>query len=85
MNSFETRLLLVCLINRVIRKARKTQHKNPEFGHTQGEIQEKPAGKKKSTLAFKGDETQKTINFGGKLSGSTAATYISLLLAVQLL
>jgi hypothetical protein len=22
-----------------------------------------------------GDETQKTINFGGKLSGSTAATY----------
>jgi hypothetical protein len=25
--------------NRVIRKARKTQH---EFGHTQGEIQKKP-------------------------------------------
>jgi hypothetical protein len=23
---------------RVIRKARKTQHQNPEFGHTQGEI-----------------------------------------------
>jgi hypothetical protein len=37
---------------RVIRKVRKTQHQNPEFGHTQGEIQNKPA--KKSTLAFNG-------------------------------
>jgi hypothetical protein len=27
--------------NRVIGKARKTQHLNPEFGHTQGEIFEK--------------------------------------------
>jgi hypothetical protein len=36
---------------RVIRKARKTQHQNPELGHAQGEILKKPA---KSTLAFKG-------------------------------
>jgi hypothetical protein len=28
---------------KVIHKVRKTQHQNPEFGHTQGEIQEKPA------------------------------------------
>jgi hypothetical protein len=28
---------------RVIRKVRKTQHQNPEFGHTQGEIKKKPA------------------------------------------
>jgi hypothetical protein len=28
---------------RVIRKVRGTQHQNPEFGHTQGEIQKKPA------------------------------------------
>jgi hypothetical protein len=27
----------------VIRKVRKTQHQNPEFGHTQGEIFAKPA------------------------------------------
>jgi hypothetical protein len=27
------------LYNRVIHKVRKTQHQNPEFGHTQGEIQ----------------------------------------------
>jgi hypothetical protein len=27
------------LDNRVIHKVRKTQHHNPEFGHTQGEIQ----------------------------------------------
>jgi len=32
--------------NKVIRKARKTQHqKNPEFDHTQGEIRKKPAKK----------------------------------------
>jgi len=24
--------------NRVIRKVRKKQHQNPEFGHTQGDI-----------------------------------------------
>jgi hypothetical protein len=29
--------------NRVIRKVRKTQHQNPEFGHTQSEIQKKSA------------------------------------------
>jgi hypothetical protein len=34
---------------RVICKVRKTQHQNPEFGHTQGEIKKKPA---KNTLAF---------------------------------
>jgi hypothetical protein len=33
---------------RVIRKVRKTEHQNPEFGHTQGEIFKKPT----STLAF---------------------------------
>jgi hypothetical protein len=32
--------------SRVIRKVRKTQHhQNPEFGHTQGEIQKTPAKK----------------------------------------
>jgi hypothetical protein len=36
--------------NRVIRKVRKTQYQNPEFGHTQGEIQKKNL--QKSTLAF---------------------------------
>jgi hypothetical protein len=30
---------------RVIRKVRKTQHQNREFGHTQGEIQKRPAKK----------------------------------------
>jgi hypothetical protein len=30
---------------RVIRKVRKTQHRNLEFGHTYGEIQRKPAKK----------------------------------------
>jgi hypothetical protein len=54
------------LHNRVIRKARKTQHQNPEFGRTQGEIKRKPA--KKVHEHSTGDETQKTMNFGGKLS-----------------
>jgi hypothetical protein len=31
--------------SRVIRKVRKTQHQNPEFGHIQGGIQKKPAKK----------------------------------------
>jgi hypothetical protein len=30
---------------RVIRQVRKIQHQNPEFDHTQGEIQKKPAKK----------------------------------------
>jgi hypothetical protein len=33
-------------------KVRKTQHQNPEFGHTQGEILKKNL--QKSTLAFNG-------------------------------
>jgi hypothetical protein len=36
--------------NIIIHKGSETQHQNPEFGHTQGEIERKPA--KKSTLAF---------------------------------
>jgi hypothetical protein len=51
---------------RVIHKVRKTQHQNPEFGHTQGEIQKKTAQQYISIQG--GDETQKPINFGGKLS-----------------
>jgi len=44
----------------LISKVRKTQHQNPEFGHTEGEIQKKPAKKK---LGIQRCETQKTINF----------------------
>jgi hypothetical protein len=33
------------LSNRVIHKIIKTQHQNPKFGHTQGEIKKKPAKK----------------------------------------
>jgi hypothetical protein len=52
--------------NIIIHKVSKTQHQNLEFGHTQGEIQRKPAKKYISNSTW--DETQKTINFGGKLS-----------------
>jgi hypothetical protein len=46
---------------RVIRKVRKTEHQNPEFGHIQGEIKKKPA---KSTLAFnKGMKLRKPLNW----------------------
>jgi hypothetical protein len=44
--------------NRDIRKFRKRQHQYPEFGHTQGEIQKKPA--KKYISIQKGGETQET-------------------------
>ncbi len=40
---------------RLIHKLMKTQHQNPEFGHTQGEIKKTL---QKRTLAFKGDDTQ---------------------------
>jgi len=60
--------------NKVIHKVRQTRHKNPEFefGPTQGEIKKKPA-KKYNSIQGGGEggggrETQKTINFGGKLS-----------------
>jgi hypothetical protein len=36
------------LYNKVIRKVSRTQHQNPEFGHTQGEIFKIPAEKYKS-------------------------------------
>jgi hypothetical protein len=54
---------------RVIRKVRQTQHQNPEFRHTQGEIQKIPAEKYISIQGGRvaGRKTQKTINFGGKL------------------
>jgi hypothetical protein len=35
--------------NRVIGKVRKTQHQNPEFGHTPGDIKK---NLQKSTIAF---------------------------------
>jgi hypothetical protein len=35
-----------CWNIRVIPKVRKTQHQNPEFGHTQDEIQKKKPAKK---------------------------------------
>jgi hypothetical protein len=35
--------------NRDIRKVRKTQHQFPEFGHTQGEIQNTPAKNRDET------------------------------------
>jgi hypothetical protein len=39
-------------VSRVIRKVRKTQHQNPEFGHTQGEIKKKSL--QKSTISIQG-------------------------------
>jgi len=51
--------------NRDIRKVRKRQHQYPEFGHTQGEIQKKPA---KSTLAFKRVGKLRKPPFDGFLS-----------------
>ncbi len=72
---------------RVIRKERKLQHQNPEFGHKQGENKKKPSKKYISIQEGGGVcKTQKTINFCGKLSfillsflwspSSAASTYI---------
>jgi hypothetical protein len=36
---------MYCGVIIVIRKVRKREHQNPEFGHKQGEIQNKPAKK----------------------------------------
>jgi hypothetical protein len=38
-------LFLFLLPLEFIHNVRKTQHQNPEFGHTEGEIKEKPAKK----------------------------------------
>jgi hypothetical protein len=57
----------ICLRN-VKDNRRKTQHQNPEFGHTQGEIQQKK-NQQKSTLAFKGGmKLRKPSNLVVKLS-----------------
>jgi hypothetical protein len=44
--------LLIILVELLSLKVRKTQHQNPEFGHTQGEIEIQKTTCKKSTLAF---------------------------------
>jgi hypothetical protein len=67
---------------RVIRKVRKTQHENPEFGHTQGEIQKNRA--KKYISIWRGMKLRKpsilVVNWvlsflSFFLSATAAATY----------
>jgi hypothetical protein len=64
---------------RVIRKVRKTQHQNPECGHTEGGIKKNPA--KKYISIQQGTKLRKPsilpINeVSIFLCASTAATYI---------
>jgi hypothetical protein len=51
------------LVNTDIRKVRRIQHQNREFGHKGGEIEKKLA--KKYISIQGGCETQKSINSGG--------------------
>jgi hypothetical protein len=69
---------------RVIRKVRKTQHQNPEFGHTQGEFFIKKPAKKYISIQ-RGMKLRKpsilAVNWVSSclpffLSAFTAATYI---------
>jgi hypothetical protein len=69
--------------NRVIPRVRKTQHQNPEFGYTQGEIKKKTA--KKYIRIWLGMKLRKqsilVVNWVSSclsffLSASAAATYI---------
>ncbi len=69
--------------NRVIQKVRKTQHQNPEFGHTQGEIGKNLAKKYISNQGAKKLRKPSilVVNWVSSclsffLSASTAATYI---------
>jgi len=73
----------ICNSSRVIRKVRKTQHQNPEFGHTQGEIFKIPT--KKYISIWGGMNLRKpsilVVNWVSSylsffLSATTAATYI---------
>jgi hypothetical protein len=48
------------MYNRDIRKVRKRQHQFPKFGHTQGEIQKKPAKKYISIKEGGGGELRKS-------------------------
>jgi hypothetical protein len=60
--------------NRVIRKVRKTQHQNPKFGHTQGEIQKQTT--KKYISIQRGMKLRKPSCLSFFLSSSTTATYV---------
>jgi len=53
---------------RVIHKVRKTQHQNPEFGHTRGEIKKKKKDPAKKNISIQRGKPKKTINFCDKLS-----------------
>jgi hypothetical protein len=75
---------LYFLFTRVIRKVGKTQHQNPEFSHTQGEILKKKPAEKYISIQ-RGMELRKSsilvLNWVSSclsffLSASTAATYI---------
>jgi hypothetical protein len=48
---------------RVIRKVRKTQHQNPEFGHTQGGILKKKPEKKYMSIHSMGDRNSENHQF----------------------
>ncbi len=58
--------LLFFIAITVIHKVRKTQHQNPEFDHTQGEVKEKPA--KKYTSIQRGIKLRKPSILVVKLS-----------------
>ncbi len=49
-------MAIFSLVNRDIRKVRRIQHQNPEFGHKQGEIEKKLA-KKYISIQGEGGET----------------------------
>jgi hypothetical protein len=53
-------------VSRVIHKVRQTQHQNPEFGHTQGETEKKPA-KKHISIGGRG-RGRNSEDHGGELS-----------------
>jgi hypothetical protein len=55
---------------RDIRKVRKRQHQYPEFGHTQGKIQKKPA---KKYISIQETIFDGFLSFFFSLSASTAA------------
>jgi hypothetical protein len=64
-NLFFSFLFFKIIINRVIHKVKKTQHQNPESGHTRGEIQKKL---EKKYISIQGGWNLENHNFCGKLS-----------------
>jgi hypothetical protein len=66
-----------CAIENDIRKVRKRQHQDPEFGHTQGEISKKKPAKNYISIQGSGVKLRKPSIFDGSSVSPCLSFFLS--------